>query len=121
NTNTWTQFNIPLSTLGVANNTNCEGFWFYASNAGTTTFYVDSIQLNTATAPSLAAVSAQPQSGSFVLQLSGFSGQTYWIETSTNLADWTSVSTNTLTSASLNITNAMIGGSSRQYWRAYSP
>ena len=121
NINTWTQFNIPLSALGVANNTNCEGFWFYANNSGTTTFYLDSIQVNTATAPTLAAMSAQPQSGSLVLQLSGFSGQTYWIETSTNLVNWTPVSTNTLTSASLNITNAVIGGSSHQYWRAYWP
>ena len=27
--NTWSQFNIPLSALGVANITNCQGFWFW--------------------------------------------------------------------------------------------
>ena len=48
--NTWAQFNIPLSALGVANIRNCQGFWFYATSAGTTTFYVDSIQLNIAAA-----------------------------------------------------------------------
>jgi hypothetical protein len=119
--NTWVQFNIPLSALGVANITNCEGFWFRASLAGTTTFYVDSIQLNTVTAPVLTVVSSQPQSGSFVLQLSGFSGQSYWIETSTNLASWLRVSTNALTYSSVNISNVVNGNSSQQYWRAYWP
>ena len=119
--NTWVQFNIPLSALGVANVTNCEGFWFRASLAETATFYVDSIQLNTVTAPVLAIVSSQPQSGLFVLQLSGLSGQSYWIETSTNLANWIRVSTNALTYSSVNISNVINGSSSQQYWRAYWP
>ncbi len=118
---TWTQFNIPLSALGVANVTNCQGFWFRASLSETVTFYVDSIQLNIAAPPALAAVSPKPKAGSFVLQLSGLSGQSYWVETSTNLVNWTPVSTNTLTSASVNVTNPASAGSNRQFWRVYSP
>jgi hypothetical protein len=119
--NTWTPFNIPLSTLGVANITNCQGFWFWPTLSGATTFYLDSIELIGATAPALAAVSPTPHSGSFVLQLSGISGQTYWMQTSTNLVLWTSVSTNVLSSSSVNITNTVLTNSSRQFWRAVWP
>jgi len=69
----------------------------------------------------VAMVSANPQSGSFVLQLSGLSGQSYWIETSTNLVNWTTVSTNVLTYSSVNVTNPASAGTSRQFWRAYWP
>jgi hypothetical protein len=119
--NTWVQFNLPLSALGVANVTNCAGFWFRASLSGTMTFYVDSIQLNVATQPSLAVVSVKPRSGSLVLQLSGFSGQSYWIETSTNLITWIPISTNAVTYSSVNVTNTVTGNSSHHYWRAYWP
>jgi hypothetical protein len=119
--NAWNQFNLPLSALGVANVTNCQGFWFWPTLTGATTYYVDSIQLNTAAPPAVTAVSAKPNSGSFVLQLSGLSGQSYWIETSTNLVNWITVSTNALTYASVNITNVVAGSSSHQYWRAFWP
>jgi hypothetical protein len=119
--NTWLQFNLPLAALGVANISNCEGFWFYANNSGTTTFYVDSVQLNVATPPSLALVSAKPATGVFKLQLSGLTSQSYWTQTSTNLVNWTIVSTNTLTYASANITNTINGSFSHRYWRAYGP
>jgi hypothetical protein len=124
--NAWTEFNIPLSALGVANITNCQGFWFWPSLAGTnlagtTTFYVASIQLNSAAGPSLAVVSSPSKAGSLVLQLSGLSGQTYWMQTSTNLATWTSVSTNVMAAASVNITNTVIAASSHQFWRAVWP
>ena len=119
--NTWLQFNVPLSALGVSNIANCAGFWFYATTEGTTTFYLDSIQLNVPAKHSLTVVSAKPKTGSFALQLSGLSGQSYWIETSTNLVNWTSVSTNTVTYSSLNVTNPVNASSSRQFWRAYWP
>jgi len=119
--NTWVHFNIPLAALGVSNLANCQGFWFWPSLTGTTTFYVDSVQLDAAAKPSVAMVSANPQSGSFVLQLSGLSGQSYWIETSTNLVNWTTVSTNVLTYSSVNVTNPASAGTSRQFWRAYWP
>lgn len=55
--NTWMYYSIPLSKLGVANQTNCNGFWFQLANGNTNTFYVDSIQLNAAPAPSVIHVS----------------------------------------------------------------
>ena len=120
--NTWTQFNISLSALGVANVTNCQGFWFWPTLSVTTTcFYVDSIQLNYASPPSLAIGLSQPKSGLFVVQLNGNSGQTYWMETSTDLVTWTSVSTDILTSASAFLTNTVFTNSERQFWRAVWP
>jgi len=119
--NAWTQFNLPLSALGVANITNCQGFWFWPTLNGATTFYVDSVVLNVATPPSLSLRTLPKPTGSLVIQLSGLTGQSYWLQTSTNLLNWTSVSTNTLISASLNITNAVNAGLSRQYWRAVLP
>ena len=119
--NTWTHFNIPLSALGVANLADCEGFWFYATGSEPVTFYVDSIQLNIATPSALSVVSAKPKSGSFVLQLSGLSGQSYQVQTSTNLVNWTSVSTNTVTYSTVNLTNAANAGYQRQFWRVYGP
>ena len=116
-TNTWMQFTIPLIALGVANRTNCQGFWFYASNSGATTYCVDSIQLNNAPPPSLAIVPANPASGLFIVRLDGISGQTYWFETSTNLVDWTSVSTNVLISPSMMITNTVRTNSNHQFCR----
>jgi hypothetical protein len=77
--------------------------------------------LNTSQPPSLATVSVKPGASSFVFQLSGYSGQTYWIETSTNLVNWTIISTNTLASATTNITNIAVGISGRRFWRAYWP
>jgi hypothetical protein len=119
--NTWVQFNIPLSALGVSNIANCQGFWFYANNLGTVTFYLDSVQLNAATPPAMDVASAGPSSGSFVLRLSGLSGQSYWIESSTNLVNWTSVSTNTVTYSSVNVTNPVSAGATHLFWRAYWP
>jgi alpha-L-arabinofuranosidase len=50
--NTWQQYTIPLSALGVANATNFTGFAIQDA-AGSTepTFYLDDIQLNAATPP----------------------------------------------------------------------
>jgi alpha-N-arabinofuranosidase len=50
--NAWVQYTIPLSALGLANQTHCNGFWFQITSSGTTnTFYVDDIQLSAAPAP----------------------------------------------------------------------
>ena len=122
--NTWTQFIVPLSALGVADVSDCQGVWFWPTLAGTTTFVVNSIQLNGATnapPPFLDIISGTPKSGSFVLRLSGVPGQAYWMQTSTNLADWTYVSTNVLATSSANVTNRVSSGSRRQFWRVVSP
>lgn len=44
--NTWKQFTIPLSSLGVADKTDFDRFWFQLTSSGTTNpFYIDDIQL----------------------------------------------------------------------------
>jgi hypothetical protein len=62
--NTWQQFSVPLSSLGLSNQTNCTGFWFQLNAAGTTnTFFVDNVQLAAKPAPALSHISvnaAQP-------------------------------------------------------------
>jgi hypothetical protein len=118
--NTWTQFNVSLAQLGVANVTNCDGFWIWPTLSGATTFYVDNIQLDyPINAPTLVLVPvAKP--GAIVVQLGGAPGQTYWLQTSTNLVTWTNVATNVLTSASVNITNK-VGTGNSQFWRAVAP
>lgn len=71
----------------------------------------------TPSAPKLATVSPAP-SGQFVFQLQGQKDVRYVIQSSTNMSNWTSQSTNTLASDSLNITNAITPAASQKYWRA---
>ncbi len=57
--NTWKQFSIPLSTLGVANRTNVNRINIQLTGSGTTgTFYVDDIQFDAAPAPSVVHLNA---------------------------------------------------------------
>jgi hypothetical protein len=54
----WVQISIPFSTLGIANQTNCNGFWFQITSRGTTnTFYVDAVQLGASPAPAITHIS----------------------------------------------------------------
>ena len=71
--------------------------------------------------PTLSFVPGKHQPGSFVLELSGTSGQTYWMQTSTDLTAWTTVSTNILSSSSASVTNPAIAGARRQFWRVVWP
>ena len=48
-------------------------------------------------------------SGQFVFQLQGQAGVPYYIQRSGDLATWTTVSTNTLNGATLNLTNSIVG------------
>ncbi|MGD0744861.1 MAG: hypothetical protein ABSA45_06870 [Verrucomicrobiota bacterium] len=68
-----------------------------------------------ASAPSL-SVLPSADAGQLVVQLAGQSGVPYVLQTSTNLSDWTSIATNTLTGNVLNITNPITSG--EQFWRA---
>ena len=54
----------------------------------------------------------------FIFQLQGQAGVPYVVQQSTNLTTWTSVSTNTLQTATLNFSNAMLTVPSQQFWRA---
>jgi alpha-N-arabinofuranosidase len=60
--------------------------------------------------------------GQFIFQLQGQQDVRYVIQSSSNLTAWVSVSTNTLTGPSLNVTNAVAPGSPVKFWRAvWSP
>jgi len=54
-TNTWQQFTIPFSSLGISNKPNCSGFWIQGNDGGAAqpTFYVDDIQLVAVPVPAL--------------------------------------------------------------------
>lgn len=70
-------------------------------------------------APSAPSLNVLPSASSqFAFQLNGQSGTPYIIQTSADLVTWTSKSTNLLTGASLNITNAIPPGTGDQFWRA---
>ncbi len=66
-------------------------------------------------APKLAVITPAT-GGQFVFQLQGQQDVRYVIQSSTNLTAWTSVSTNTLTGNTLNVTNS--SSSPLKYWRA---
>jgi len=52
--NAWVEFTTTLSSLGVADATNCTGFWFQLTASGTTnTFYLTAVQVAARPAPSL--------------------------------------------------------------------
>jgi hypothetical protein len=70
-------------------------------------------------APSLAVLSPAPQpGGQFVFQLQGQPGVRYFIQSSTNLGTWSTVSTNFLTGNTLNVTNPAPAGAAMNFWRA---
>jgi hypothetical protein len=60
--NTWTQFTVPLSDIGVANQTNFDGIWIWNYTGSTIpTFYVDDIVLEAAP-----TMTTQSGTGSFI-------------------------------------------------------
>lgn len=70
-----------------------------------------------AEAPTLSILPSST-AGQFVLQLAGQPNIPYILQSSTNLYEWTSVSTNTLSGSTLDITNSIAPGTSEQFWRA---
>ena len=70
-------------------------------------------------APSLVVLPPAPRpGGQFVFQLQGQPGARYYVQNSTNLSAWTTVSTNWLTGSTLNITNPVPAGAAISFWRA---
>ena len=67
-------------------------------------------------APRLVMVPPLSPGNPSTVQLQGQAGVRYVVQTSTNLAAWINLSTNTLTSDSLDLTDPV--GSGPQYWRA---
>ncbi|MGO8678396.1 MAG: alpha-L-arabinofuranosidase [Limisphaerales bacterium] len=74
-------------------------------------------------APRLSVVPPAPLAGATVLvRLQGQPGTTYIIQSSTNLASWTSVSTNALgTNATLLLSQPLPAASRHTFWRAFWP
>ena len=74
------------------------------------------------TAPSLIPLPTQKPGGQantfFVFQLQGQPDVRYVIQSSTDLHNWVSVSTNTLTGTSLTVSNVLSFGTPAKYWRA---
>jgi hypothetical protein len=70
-------------------------------------------------APSLVIQPPPPQpGGQFVFQLQGQPGVRYYVQSSTNLGTWSTVSTNILTGNALNLTNPVPAGVANSFWRA---
>lgn len=63
----------------------------------------------------LTALGLDPGASAIVLQLSAPSGQSYILAVSTNLMNWTPVSTNTLSNTPVNITNPLIPGAVQEF------
>jgi alpha-L-arabinofuranosidase len=69
--------------------------------------------------PTLAVLPPTPQpGGQLVLQLRGQSGVRYVLESSTDLAAWSPVATNTLSGSSRDFTNPVAAGAGQRFWRA---
>jgi alpha-N-arabinofuranosidase len=71
-----------------------------------------------APAPPVLVVLPQSTSSQFVFQLRGQPGVPYVLQSSRDLVAWSSVVTNTLTGSSMNFTNPVTGGATREFWRA---
>ncbi len=73
---------------------------------------------NPVTVASSLAISTSPAaSNSVILQLFGKAGQSYILQSSTNLTSWFPVSTNILTDLSLGLTNSVPPASKNSFWR----
>jgi hypothetical protein len=57
----WQSITIPLSTLGVANNPNFDGFWIQNQTGGPLTFYLDAISLIAVPPPDPVPLTVNPQ------------------------------------------------------------
>lgn len=65
----------------------------------------------------LLPVPASTTASQLVFQIQGQGGVPYVIQRSTNLATWISMSTNTLVTSAMNITNTILSSTPHQYWR----
>ena len=67
-------------------------------------------------APVLQTIGAS--GGQYIFQLQGQPGVPYVIQSSTDMASWISVATNTLSGSTFNVTNTIDSGAPVQFWRA---
>lgn len=62
--NTWSQYNVSLASMGVANRTDMDGFWIQGINTAQPTFYLDDIVLTTNSIPPPTVTLTSPTDGS---------------------------------------------------------
>jgi alpha-L-arabinofuranosidase len=111
-----TRTNAPAAAQDIATNT-------FAGAGATFSYSFPALSLTLFTcapaAPSLVIQPPRPQpGGQFVFQLQGQPGVRYYVQNSTNLSSWTTVSTNRLTGNALNLTNPVPTGAAISFWRA---
>ncbi len=100
--NTWQQVTIPLSSLGVQNQPNLDGFWIQnPSGAAQPTFYVDSVSFTAQPPPSVVNVTVNAANGVRTVDARHFG---------VNTAAWDSVFD---TSTTINILTEMGAGALR--------
>jgi len=68
--------------------------------------------------PNLLVTSSSPGANQFTFLLQAQTNVPYVIQNSTNLITWTSISTNTLLTNMVNITNTLSPAMPQQFWRA---
>jgi alpha-L-arabinofuranosidase len=108
--------NAPAAAQDIATNT-------FAGAATSFSYSFPPLSLTLFTlapaAPNLVIQPPPPQrGGQFVFQLQGQPGVRYYVQNSTNLSAWTTVSTNRLAGNALNLTNPVPAGAGLTLWRA---
>jgi alpha-N-arabinofuranosidase len=107
--------NGPASAQDIATNS-------FAAAAGSFNYNFPALSMTlftlAPTAPSLSVLPASQTGGSTVLQIQGQPNVRYIIQSSTNLTTWTSISTNSLTASTLNLTNPVPTARLDAFWRA---
>lgn len=107
--------NGPAANRDIATNV-----FNFAATSFTYTFAPLSMTLFTL-APAPPALSVLPGSqptAQIIFQLQGQQGVRYVLETSTDLAAWSPVATNTLSGTSINFTNPIVAAPGQRFWRA---
>ncbi|HVU08553.1 MAG TPA: hypothetical protein VHG89_08445 [Verrucomicrobiae bacterium] len=115
-------YGMPQDNAAKAGDNNCDittNAYSVSANFNYTLapYSINVIDFSSAPAAPLLSVLPLSESGQFVFQLAGQSGS-YVLQTSTNLSDWTTVATNTLTNTVLNVTNPISSETGVQFWRA---
>lgn len=119
----WTSYAFPVSA-GVHSME-----WRYAkdpnNSVGMDAAFIDNVNLplvlaaNASTPAHLTAV--RQAGGSVFINLTGQTNQLYWLQASTNLQNWVTISTNVLTSGYANVSDPASATSAARFYRAVSP
>jgi hypothetical protein len=107
--------NGPATAQDIATNV-------FAGAAATFTYSFPALSLTLFTlgpsAPTLAVVPPAKPGGQLVLRLQGQPGARYYLQATTNFANWACVLTNSLTASWVNITNPISAGTPARFYRA---